>query len=62
MNLRLEHAWLTLGIIFIVVSLPTLLFHPNLNSGISVACGLLISFSSIRNLGGWRRMLNDLFR
>lgn len=62
MKLNINHAWLLLGIIFILFSGPTLIFHPGINSAISVACGLLISYASIKNLGGWKIMLRNLLK
>ena len=54
MNLTINHAWLAVGLCLIGFSLPALLTYPNFGSLISVACGVLVSYTSMQHIGGWR--------
>ena len=60
MNLTINHAWLALGLCFIGMSLPTLITYPNFGSLIGVGAGVLVSYTSMQNLGGWRGLKRSL--
>jgi len=60
--MKLEYLWLALGIIFTLMGLYDIVVYDSLRSILTRAVGLLVTYTSLRNMGGWQMVLMDLKR
>lgn len=60
--MRLEYIWLAVGVIFILLGLSDFFSYGSWRPLLTVAIGGLITYSSVRNLGGWATVKYDIKR